>query len=267
MDISVIIPTYQPGEYIWQCLDSLLRQSLSHERYEVIIVLNGCNEPYNSRLSTYISGNKGQMSLTLVQTDQAGVSNARNIGIDMSKGKYIVFIDDDDWVSDNYLENLFDTVCDDCIAVANVCNIDEKTGLQLSDYLSKAYRKNADVGKATLLTGRSFLSCSPCKIIPRQVIADRRFNTRFSQSEDALFMASISKNIKGILLCSPDTIYYRRTREGSVRHTRSRLRAVKDTVVTAVEFLRIYVSDTEHYNFPFFMTRILGLVKNFFRTH
>lgn len=267
MDISVIIPTYKPADYIWQCLGSLLRQTLPHERYEVIIVLNGCNEPYNSSLSKYIAEHKGEMCCRLVQTDKGGVSNARNIGIDLAQGRYIAFIDDDDWVSDNYLDHLLATVGEHGIAVTNVCNIDDKTGRQLDDYLANVYHRNASAGSATLMTGRSFLSCCPCKIIPRDVIADSRFNVRFSQSEDALFMATISKSIKTIALCTADTIYYRRTREGSARHTRSRLKAATDTIATMTEFFRIYVSDRKHYSLPFFLTRVLGLVKNFFRTH
>ena len=209
---------------------------------------------------------KGGGNIHYIQTDQGGVSNARNMGLDLAQGKFIAFLDDDDWVSDNYLENLLTTVKEDSIAVSNVKNIDDKTGEQLDDYLSKAFQKNTDTDSISLLSGRSFLSCCPCKIIPKAIIGNYRFNTRFSQSEDALFMASISKNIKGIALCPADTIYYRRTREGSARHKRSRLKAAKDTFVTAIEFLRIYVSDMRHYSLRFFLTRILGVVKNnFFR--
>ena len=97
MKISVIIPTYQPKDYLWECLNSLTSQTISKDDYEVIIVLNGCDEPYKSQIQSYIDAKEG-FHFSLIQTDVPGVSNARNIGLDKSKGEYISFIDDDPWV-------------------------------------------------------------------------------------------------------------------------------------------------------------------------
>ena len=49
MDISVIIPTYRPQAYLWECLDSLNRQTLSKSSFEVVLVLNGEQAPYDDR--------------------------------------------------------------------------------------------------------------------------------------------------------------------------------------------------------------------------
>ena len=48
--ISVIIPTYAPKDYLWECLDSLENQTLSKDEFEVILVLNGEREPYESMI-------------------------------------------------------------------------------------------------------------------------------------------------------------------------------------------------------------------------
>lgn len=105
MKISVIVPTYQPANYLWECLDSLCRQTLAPEEFETVIVLNGCNEPYFGRIQQYIHEHPNH-NFQLIQTEEGGVSNARNIGIDQSKGEYLSFLDDDDWITDNYLEEL-----------------------------------------------------------------------------------------------------------------------------------------------------------------
>ena len=55
MKISVIIPTYKPKEYLWECLDSLYNQTLSKQDFEVLLVLNGCDEPYKSNIRKYIN--------------------------------------------------------------------------------------------------------------------------------------------------------------------------------------------------------------------
>lgn len=57
MKVSVIIPTYKPGKYIEQCLKSLYSQTLSHNEFEVIIVLNGDKEPFFSKINEFIVDN------------------------------------------------------------------------------------------------------------------------------------------------------------------------------------------------------------------
>ena len=55
MKISVILPSYKPQEYIWKCLDSLTSQTMDVNEYEIVIVLNGCNEPYYKTVSRIAS--------------------------------------------------------------------------------------------------------------------------------------------------------------------------------------------------------------------
>ncbi|MCF2604299.1 glycosyltransferase family 2 protein [Parabacteroides distasonis] len=55
MKIFVIIPTYKPQAYLWECLDSMVAQTFPKEEFEVILVLNGCTEPYKSDIERYIA--------------------------------------------------------------------------------------------------------------------------------------------------------------------------------------------------------------------
>ena len=123
--ISVIIPTYLPKDYLWECMDSLENQTLSKDEFEVILVLNGEREPYESnirkKLHEYTFTNK------LLYSTPNGVSRARNLGLDHAQGQYICFIDDDDWVSDSYLEELLSRANANSIVAANVIEVDEET--------------------------------------------------------------------------------------------------------------------------------------------
>lgn len=56
MKVSVIIPSYRPGNYVYECLDSLMNQSLDALRFEVIVVLNGTRDPYGSSCRDMRSG-------------------------------------------------------------------------------------------------------------------------------------------------------------------------------------------------------------------
>lgn len=263
MDISVIIPTYKPGNYIWQCLESLKNQSITHDAYELIIILNGCNEPYYSQINNHISTWKDSVKVTLIQTDKGGVSNARNIGLNMAKGRYVCFIDDDDWVSHDYLKGLLSVVeGDEAMAIANVNNLDERTGKMRDDWLSVCYAKNSHApNDASLMSCRSFLSVACCKLTSRKAIGDYRFDTHYKQGEDSLFNAVMSHRLKHFGVAPPEAVYYRRLRQSSASRSRSLWIITRDNAALAMKFASIYFNGIRHYNALFFATRILGCVK------
>lgn len=260
--VSVIIPTYKPEQYLHDCLESLARQTRDKDDFEVIIVLNGCKDPYLSEIKHYTHQLK--MNCIVVQLDQAGVSNARNIGIEKAKGRYITFLDDDDWVSPNYLENLCEVLKDDtCVAIANVLNFAESSRIFHKGTFSYAYDRCENLASISLLSGRTFFSTSCCKLIPRSIIANRRFDTHLTLGEDALFMASLSCNIKHIKLANPDTLYYVRERADSVSRSSYRISTILcNTVELLLKYLRIYASSPCRYSLLFFCNRLLAVVKN-----
>lgn len=79
---------------------------MPQEEFEVILILNGCREPYSKAIESFISKHPAG-NLTMLQTDIPGVSNARNIGIDNARGEFLTFIDDDDYISPTYLQELY----------------------------------------------------------------------------------------------------------------------------------------------------------------
>ena len=117
MEISVIIPTYKPGAYIWECLDSFCKQDFSKDDFEIIIVLNGCKEPYYSQILRYKNEYMTGCQVNFLQTDMPGVSNARNMALDVAKGEYVTFVDDDDYVSPSFLSGLYNAVAPDVVSL------------------------------------------------------------------------------------------------------------------------------------------------------
>ena len=112
------------------------------DRYELVIIVNGCCEPYLGQIKDHLATFPTKLHTTVVQTDRGGVSNARNMGLDLAKGRYVSFVDDDDWVSPDYLEGLLSVVDGDAaMAIANVMNLDERTGQMRDDWLSASYKK------------------------------------------------------------------------------------------------------------------------------
>ena len=262
-EVSIIIPTYKPGNYIWSCLDSICRQTISKERIELVVVVNGCNEPYVGDIKRFLY-NCGNLQYKVLHTDVPGVSKARNMGLSVAKGEWVSFIDDDDWVSENYFEELLGIGKDDAhIVEANVANYDEVLDEYRDDYLTRAFVRNSKRLHVTLFSARSFMSSSCCKLIRRSIIGKERFDCSFERGEDALFMAKLSKNVKVIRTSSSDVVYYRRLRNGSAsRKGLSVWERLRDNARLAKAYTLLYVMGFPHYNALFFATRFCALARN-----
>lgn len=98
MKLSIIIPVYNVEEYIEKCICSLQVQDIPSTDYEIIIINDG--SPDNSR-EVIVRLAKQFNNIVFIDQENKGVSLARNAGIDRAKGKYIVFIDPDDYVISN----------------------------------------------------------------------------------------------------------------------------------------------------------------------
>jgi glycosyltransferase involved in cell wall biosynthesis len=260
MKISVIIPTYKPKEYIWECLYSLVSQDFPKEDFEILIILNGCCEPYLSNIKKFITVEMTGFNVSIYQTDESGVSNARNIGLNKAKGKWIAFIDDDDMISATYLKELYKVSSHDTISMSNIKVFKEYDKFFFDNYMSNMYQKNKFKSHINLLNIRSFMSTSCCKLIPIEIIKNRKFDTKFTNVEDALFMFLISDRIKRFTFSEDSAIYYRRIRSDSALNNKTKSFLRKNKVKVLIQFFYIYFSSPFKYNFWFFMTRIAAVL-------
>lgn len=115
--ISVIIPCYNVEKYLEQCLESLLKQTCKN--FEIICIDDGSEDFTNGILIAFAHIDK---RIKFIAQKNAGPSIARNKGLTIAKGEYISFVDADDWVDENYFENLLNAIernnCD--IAVSTI---------------------------------------------------------------------------------------------------------------------------------------------------
>jgi glycosyltransferase involved in cell wall biosynthesis len=254
--ITVIIPTYKPEHYLFECLLSLKSQDI--KQFEIIIVLNGEKDPFYSKIAKWIT-DLNLSQCILIYTDKKGVSNARNIAIDVAKGRYISFIDDDDKISSNYLSGLIEKIDDSSVCLSNERTFNDsflKKGT-LAQKFDKLKNK-----KTSIVSSRSFFSTACFKMIPVNIIGTHRFNTNFVNGEDALFMALISDKIKSIRFAGEDVVYYRRIRENSAsRRKRSFFLRLKNAINLFFAFGKIYFSSPLKYNILFFATRFVAVFK------
>ncbi len=268
MQISVIIPTYKPQAYTYECLHSLAVQTIDKSLFEVIVILNGCREPYLSQLQEFIAGEMLQINVKLLQTDTPGVSNARNMGLSASCGQYVAFIDDDDYVSSAYLQQLYAKAAPDTISLCYPYAFnDGAPDSQIPYPITEAYERWSDKSPLSLSsTVRKFFS-GPCmKLIPMSFIHGRQFDPSFSNGEDSLFMFLISDYFDKLAFTDKTAVYYRRYRTGSAVTThRTILNRAKNSLSMMREYTKIYFLGFPRYNTAFYLSRMLGAIKSLFR--
>ena len=101
LDVSVIVPCFNVSKYISKCIDSLLKQK-TNINYEIILINDGSTDNTLDIINKY-----NDKKIIVINQRNKGMSGARNIGIINSRGKYLVFVDSDDYISENYLDELF----------------------------------------------------------------------------------------------------------------------------------------------------------------
>lgn len=254
--IDVIIPTYRPGNFLIDCLSSIERQTLSFSSFKVSIILNGDKEPYYSHIQAILRD--FSFNFSLIYTEEKGVSNARNIGIERTSSPYIVFLDDDDVLSENYLEQFILSAKPNSIVVSNVFGFIESTKDTIKDYLSF----NQCFQSKDLLKYRKYLSNSCCKLIPRAIIKDNRFDLKLFKGEDALFMFSLSHRIVSIISTNPDVIYFRRISPFSASRTKySLFKEIGIGLQQQWRYTTLYIRNFTQYSFALYISRILAVLK------
>ena len=128
--VSVIVPVYNSCEYIGSTLDSIINQDFSS--FELIVIDDGSTDNSLEIIKEKLS--KSTISYEIIHQENAGVSCARNVGIEKASGEYLVFVDSDDYITGNHLSELYNGETD-----FSLIQFIKKDGDKLStpDYYSK----------------------------------------------------------------------------------------------------------------------------------
>jgi glycosyltransferase involved in cell wall biosynthesis len=263
MRVAVLLPSYKPGWYLERCLDSIDSQSLHKSKFKLYIALNGPKDEHEDFILNLLR--KYTFDYEYLYLEKASVSGARNALIDTSIEEYIAFVDDDDVLSVKYLEKLLVHVSDEYVSISNVLNFSDSLDRLNESYIGKTFLSTKD-GEQSLFKSRKFFSSPWAKLIHRKIIGSTRFDIRLKTGEDALFMANISKRVKGVRKADMTACYYVCQRDDSA----SRRKAVTSEELRRISYLVFVYSSMlfRGHNTFFILSRIIASiihVKRIFR--
>ncbi|MEU1280533.1 glycosyltransferase [Streptomyces sp. NPDC005805] len=204
--VSVVIPVYNPGEYIEDCIASLLRQSLPDDEYEAIFVNDGSTDETPARLDRLAAEHP---HMRVIHQEASGWSGKpRNAGIAAARGEYVMFVDNDDWLGDEALERMYE------YGVANEADMVigkmAGKGRPVPLELFRVNRPRASVENAPLID-----SLTPHKMLRKEFLDrhDLRFMEGRRRLEDHVFVAEAYLLAENISVLSDYLCYYHVKRE------------------------------------------------------
>ena len=195
--ISIIIPVYNTEKYIKRCLDSVTKQT--ERDFECILVDDGSTDESSKILDEY---SKKDDRYIVLHKANGGVSSARNLGLNVAKGEYVIFMDADDlWISPHCLEEVKNAAInsDADITRFDYKAIDDNNNVLYDSQLIK-YRKSFsnrhvtnDIFFSEIIRGEFFI---PLLLIRRSIIGNLLFNESQAFLEDMDFIARLVPKVK-----------------------------------------------------------------------
>ncbi|MFC4652113.1 glycosyltransferase family 2 protein [Lactococcus nasutitermitis] len=209
--ISIIIPIYNVEEFLTECLESVQKQS--YQNIEVLLIDDGSFDSSVKICEDFVSADN---RFRLVHQENQGQSVARNHGLDLALGDYIIFIDSDDTISRTHVETLYQGIIETHSQVAMCRPTREKSGLEevkkpAMSLIKGNYRElleNEDHSFARM-------GCW-CKIYAAEILKDVRFPAGILHQDNVFFFEMLDK-IEQMALVHTTTYHYRRRANSAVQ--------------------------------------------------
>jgi len=202
--ISIIVPVYNAEKYLERCINSLINQSYSN--IEIILINDGSNDKSGIICDDF---SKKDLRIKVIHKINEGVSAARNDGIEKAKGRYISFVDADDWVEQNFLSEMYNKIkqYDVDYVTCGYNRVYENLKKVINNNASeKVFSSNEYIVKIlNVQNGYGFIHM---KLINKEAIGNLRFNTNILVGEDALFNVQLCKRINRFLVYNKSLYNY-----------------------------------------------------------
>ena len=167
---SFIVPVYNTEKYLKKCLDSLVNQT--YKDFEIIVVNDGSTDKSSSIISKY---QKKYKNIIVIDKENEGLSMARNRGVQKSSGKYIIFVDSDDYVSNKLLEEVDKKIDDSDILRFQLATEDEEY-TKINEYHEEGFESMCGYDAFKYLSSYHFVEPAWCYVIRKNYYIENKFS-------------------------------------------------------------------------------------------
>lgn len=201
--ISVIIPVYNAEKWIKKCLDSLIYQTM-FEELELVLINDGSTDQSEGIIEYYANN---YSNIIYKSVKNGGVSNARNIGIDMCSGEFITFVDADDYFDSEFVENMYNALTAEC---------DISCSGFVAEYPNKSIKRSCNTEQVlnnreameAFLIGGDLEPNVVDKLFRREIIGNIKFDVNIKIAEDKYFLFQCLKKVRNIRLIPEANYHY-----------------------------------------------------------
>jgi len=248
--ISIVVPVYRVEKYLHKCVDSILNQT--YKNLEIILVDDGSPDSCGEICDEYA---KNDSRIVVIHKENGGPASARNIGIAVSNGLYISFVDSDDFVTIDYIEYLFGLIVNSSASVSS------------GRFHSIVYGKHVSCSQNINIQGNDeailihskeiifdmfhfYYDCSPfAKLFLRSDII--RYNCTYMEdmffAEDLLFLFELFKNDIPVVIGGKSIYYYVTNINSIVQSSDKATNNKKYESIKVLEKTILEAKDTEYY--------------------
>jgi len=216
--LSFIVPVYNVRDYVIRCLVTLTKQNIPQSDYEIIVVIDGSPDDSLDLVSKFAEVHN---NIVIIDQENMGLSEARNQGFKRAKGKYVWFIDSDDWITENCVKELLSIMEQNNLDMFEVApSISAQSDFNL--YFNKAN------SLSPVFTGKEGLIHSLCVVGAWCYIYRSEFLKKHQLTfakglyyEDEEFTSRALYFAERVMTLLNFSVYFYFIREGSIMHTLS----------------------------------------------
>lgn len=212
--ISIIVPIYNTQMYLKRSISSIINQT--YKNIEVLLINDGSTD---NSLEICQEFSKVDNRVKVINKKNSGVSNTRNIGIELSTGDFIMFVDSDDFIDEDYVEKMYYELqklnLDVIVSGMQFCD-DKERMIKKELYKTDTQELKFDNICKDIINTLYF--CSSCKtLFKKSIIAENniKFNEKFNYGEDLLFSFTLLKNSRKIGYLNNCGYHYRQNLNSS----------------------------------------------------
>lgn len=212
-EISIIVPVYKVEQYLDRCINSILQQTF--QDFELILVDDGSPDACPKMCDEWAKKDK---RIRVLHKENGGQSSARNYGLDAATGKYIGFVDSDDWIAKDMYEYLYQLLASYNVDIAMCDYVRTKKQIEVKktdEIISIYFEKEIDKFFYRIDGGKSFYSVWN-RLYKREQLIDIKF-IEGKINEDVDFTYKVYKKVKKIAVSNQVKYFYFKNDNGITR--------------------------------------------------